>query len=229
MKLQDFNKVYFSVLLLHLAVLYKPESMALYYISKPLLIFSLLSYFIHKTEAIASRYRISVILGLAFSLCGDVMLMLEGQHWFLGGMASFALAHLAYISFYFQLKLDFRWIRIMAALTISFASFIALISYVGTPAEMQIFIYAYATLLIIHLMVSTGFIQKSIRTSVWPPIGVSLFIVSDLLLAYHMYKETNKWLQIAVMIAYGLAQYLIAVGVLKSLGKLIPDKSKKVE
>lgn len=217
MRYQDFFKLYFGLLILHLAVIYKPESMALYYISKPALVFSLLGFFLHRAVAWPAGQRAILSFALIFSLLGDVVLMFEGELFFLAGMASFALAHLAYISFYITLRLPWRVRVILPAIFFPFAGILAMVFFVNTPPAMERFLYIYAVIIGIHFLMSTRFLKNGISTSIWPMIGAALFIISDFILAYQLFNSDGKMLKIAVMLTYAVAQYLIVIGVLKTM------------
>lgn len=72
----------------------------LYTISKPLLMASLLLFYISKTEFLLEKAKWWIIGAIFFSLLGDTLLMRVEQEFFLLGMGAFAIAHLAYIIFF---------------------------------------------------------------------------------------------------------------------------------
>ena len=67
--------------------------------SKPLIVISLLVYFISKTASATSRLRTLIIAALVFSLLGDVLLLFEANDplFFIMGLLAFLLAHIFYI------------------------------------------------------------------------------------------------------------------------------------
>lgn len=217
MRFKDFYKLYFALLILHLAVIYRPDSTALYYISKPALLFSLLSFFINRSEGIEQGLRRALTIGLGFSLVGDIVLMYKGELWFLLGMAAFALAHIAYITFYLRQKLALNLTRVLLSSLLPVLGVLALYFLVETPPDLAPFLYAYALLIGLHFVVSLGFIKVGNKHSRLPAVGAALFIISDLLLAYRLFNLDVVWLNLGVMITYGLAQFLIVIGVLKVL------------
>lgn len=216
MRYQDFSKLFFGLLILHLAVIFKPESMALYYISKPALLFSLLSFFLHRAAGWPLNKKLIFFLALFFSLAGDVVLMLDGEPFFLIGMASFALAHLAYIGFYISLRLPAKMKVIIPAMLFPLSGILAMVFFVDTPVSLERFLYIYAVIIGIHFVMSTRFIKDGISTSFWPVIGAALFIISDFLLAFQLFNYESKFLKMSVMLTYALAQYLIVIGVLRT-------------
>lgn len=215
MKVRDFSKLYFGILIIHLAAIYRPESEALYLISKPALLFSLLSFFIHRTQEIGAGNRWPVIIALAASLVGDVLLMNTGESNFLMGMGAFAVAQLGYALFYLRQPLNFKPLAALAGLVIFAAAFWFLYNFIPVSAELRLYIYAYAALLGLHLIFSTRMLSAGFSGSYWPVAGALLFMLSDLSLAYGKFVDGSKYLQIVVMLTYALAQYGIAIGVLK--------------
>ena len=214
MSLKDFSKLYFALLILHLAVLYRPDSEALLYISKPALLFSLLSYFLHRASQIRPGLKFPFSLALGFSLIGDIVLMFEGETWFLIGMASFAIAHICYIWFYFQLDYQIKARQALLFSIIPVLGIAGLYKFVNTPVELAPFLYAFAGIIGFHLIVSSKILQVEGKYSYLPSLGAFLLIVSDFILAIALFNYESKWLQMLVMLTYGLAQYLIMVGVL---------------
>ncbi len=219
MKIRDFAKVYFALLALHLAVIYQPESQALYYISKPGLLFSLLAFFLHRSSP--GRARTPFALALLFSLLGDVLLMLDGAQYFLGGMAAFGLAHLFYVGGYLTFSVG-KGIRMLApGLIIPVLGMYFLYAYIDLPQTLEIYLYGYALLLSLSFVMAVLFAGALGGKASWAALGALLFVISDLLLAYHRFNEPagGKYWQMGVMASYALAQYLIVIGVLSVLMK----------
>lgn len=217
MSIKDFSKLFFGLLILHLAVIYRPDSMVLYYISKPALVFSLLAFFRHRSEEWDAAPRTWFSLALLFSLIGDVVLMLEGESLFLVGMAAFSLAHIGYITFYGRLKLGFNSARIALASLFPILVTLGMYYFIDTPPELELFLYLYAFIIGVHFVMSTGFMRLGGRFAIWPTLGATSFIISDYLLAYSLFNSTGVWLKMGVMLTYGLAQYLIVTGVIQTI------------
>ena len=76
------------------------------FIFKPLIILSLLAYFI--TNSKSNPFKPLVITALIFSWAGDVLLMFEYKHslFFILGLSAFLLAHLFYILFFHKLRIQ---------------------------------------------------------------------------------------------------------------------------
>ena len=213
MKTTDFNKIFFALLFFHLVLIYKPESQLLYNISKPLLLFSLLAFFIHKNSPLKSVEKTAVAAALLFSLAGDVLLMQSGELFFLGGMGAFFAAHVSYVTFYSKQKLNFKSPGLLVGLVISAMAFWALVAFVNSPAELNPYLYAYAGILSLHLIVAAvfSFAQKGKQ---WlSALGAFLFLLSDFLLAWNKFNEGSMYLHLAIMLTYGMAQYCIVISI----------------
>src|SRR5687767_10347400 len=72
------------------------------YITKPLVVISLIAYFISRTFSIPSVLKKWILLALVFSLAGDIFLLFETDQplFFLLGLSSFLIAHIFYIAFF---------------------------------------------------------------------------------------------------------------------------------
>ena len=212
MKIRDFSKIYFSILFLHLVVIYKPESMVLYYMSKPLLLFSLIAYFIH-VNGLSTVSKKQMLGALLFSLAGDVLLMREGELFFMAGMAAFLLAHVFYLLFYFRQKPMIAALPLLAGLVLSGVGLWGLYSYVNTPDELEPYLYTYALVLLGHFVVSVLFSFQHKGMQWLSALGAFLFIVSDFLLSVNKFNESSMYLHLVVMLTYGLSQYFIVLSV----------------
>lgn len=223
MKVRDFSKLYFAILFLHLVVIYKPDSDLLYMISKPLLLFSLLAYFIHKTAHIDLRGKSWIPAALLLCMIGDIILMQDKEIFFLIGMGAFCLAHIFYITFYLNQKLRTSPLYLAGAALVMFGGLFVLYKYVNDPAEISLYLYGYALVIGLHLLVSVRLLGQNDNNSKLAVVGALIFIISDVLIAFNEFNGYDKYLHIAVMLTYGLAQYAITIGLisyLESNGKI---------
>ncbi len=184
----------------------------MYYLSKPLLLFSLTAFFIH-INGFATTFTKQIVAALVLSLLGDVLLMREGEFFFLGGMGAFLLAHVFYLLFYFGQRLKMSLVAILGGLVIAGAGLWILYSYINTPPELEPYLYVYAIVLGLHFTVSMLFAFANKGLQWLSALGAFLFLISDLILAYNKFNEASVYLSIAVMLTYGLAQYLIVLSI----------------
>ena len=87
------------------AVFLNKESLR--YFTKPLIVVSLILYFISQISFVQSGLKKWILLALAFSLGGDILLLFETKDpvFFLLGLASFLIAHIFYIVFFHLIRI----------------------------------------------------------------------------------------------------------------------------
>lgn len=215
MGIRDFLKIYTALVLFHLAVIYREDYGQMLYLSKPLILISLLVYLISHLKDLPKFWQ-WLIPALLFSLFGDIALMFAKESAFLIGMGAFALAHLAYIVFYGKLKAKFRPVPLVLALVFAFGSLTLLLQLVQIPAQFQVPIYAYFAFLSLHLCFSVLAFADG-KISYWPLIGIGLFIFSDWWIAYSKFGGGVSlfWQdRIMIMSTYAAAQGAILLGLL---------------
>lgn len=214
MKLKDFAKLYWAFVIFHLAVIYKPDP-ALIYLSKPLVLFSLLLFFISRIEKVPNTTKWLVVAALLTSLLGDVLLMRDGPNYFLGGLASFAAAHISYALFFNRrrqgnLHLPSLIINIVFVVLL----IISLNMFIEIPKDMVIPVNIYGALIGLNLIASVQFNYSNGLKNYWLPLGVLLFVSSDYLLALKKFNGLDNYLEYMIFASYAAAQFLIIVGVL---------------
>ena len=151
-----------------------------------------------------------VVVALALSLLGDVLLMLPADL-FVPGLAAFLLAHVAYVVAMFVLG------ALSGGLLIGLVGVAIAGAVLGLPivrgavrqdAALQVPVVAY--LLVISLMVATA-----AGTGVAVVLaGALLFYASDALLGWSRFVVDFGRSRVAVMVTYHLGQALLALGLL---------------
>lgn len=152
-----------------------------------------------------------ILAALFFSWLGDLLLMLPGEDFFMGGLAAFLSAHVCYI-WIFSREATYHPLRVLP-----FLMYVALL-LAGPlngklPENLQIPVYSY-----IIVITSMG-IVASLRNTQRPGyelilIGSILFILSDSFLALNKFSSPLPLSGLWVMLTYGLAQYFIVKGYL---------------
>jgi uncharacterized membrane protein YhhN len=165
-------------------------------------------------------FRAAFLLGLTFSLLGDVALMLPGEWGFLPGLVAFLLGHLSYLTG-FNLVLPPRSALILLPVIALLAVFILKRLIDGLVAHgadhLRIPIIAYGGVL--SLTLASGW-STLFRPSWSPPariaavLGVTLFFASDLMLAWDRFVRRSHLLHVLVIITYHLAQFALTVTLL---------------
>ncbi len=216
MKLKDFSKLYFVLLFLHVVTLYRPEDKdVLFLISKPLLMFSLLAYFVHRVGGLPLKGKLVYVLALLLSLLGDVLLMLEdAESYFLPGVGAFLLAQLSYAFFFFSNTRGFNWRSVVLAFVPTVAGFYLLNVVLQLPSGLQVPVNLYGVALSAMLLAAVNYGTRHGRRALFINLGAISFVISDMLLAYGKFGTGSKYINIAVMITYAIAQFLLATSVI---------------
>ena len=122
-----------------------------------------------------------IFAGLLISMAGDMFLIGQGRRYFLFGLASFLLAHIAYTTA-FILHGQHRRHALLAALPIIVVAVLVLTwlqPHLEPPIELPVQVYVAA----ISLMVITAFGARGAGAPILIVVGAVLFFVSDLAVA----------------------------------------------
>lgn len=129
----------------------------------------------------SSRFGRLILTGLLFSWCGDLLLEGRGDYFFLVGLASFLLAHLAYITAFLGHGLRRSWL-LPAAVPVGAVSTAVLMWLAPVvPPGMVTPVRAYTA--VISVMVVTAIAARGRGATLLVPAGALLFYVSDLSVA----------------------------------------------
>ena len=152
-----------------------------------------------------------------FSTLGDVFLMSEGSLFFILGLSSFLIAHLAYISIFYELTNPvFRKGIYNYLLFGLFIYEFILLQYLWPNLEgMKAPVLIYATTICVMLWVALLlFRTNKSKGSILIILGALSFVCSDSLLSIRLFMDDFEYAQFWVMCTYLLAQYLIVSGLL---------------
>jgi uncharacterized membrane protein YhhN len=165
---------------------------ALEYVAKPAALAVLLLW-----AATGSHPSGLLLAALAFSLIGDVLLMLPADP-FLPGVAAFACAHVAYVAaFSAPLRARVAWLAVV--LLAGAPASARLLRAVPGPG-LRVALGAYGVLL--ALMTASAIASGSGLAAA----GGVLFLTSDTLLAWNRFVRRPDFGHTAVMVTYHLAQ-----------------------
>ena len=153
------------------------------------------------------------VAGLLLSLAGDVFLMLpEREIFFVFGLGSFLLAHVAYIVGFGVADLGFAGAVatavVVAAVMAPLASTILRSVRARAPA-LRIPVTLYICVIGVMIVFAGG---SGIAIAI---LGAATFAFSDSLIAWTKFVQPLKWASVAIMVTYHLGQ----VGILVSLAK----------
>lgn len=156
------------------------------------------------------------VVALVFSLGGDVFLMIggdaepeagvgdDGDKWFILGLGSFLIGHVAYIVGLVTAGID------GVALTIGVMVVLAAMALVGRrvimavrtgdESELAVPVAAYMTVISVMVACAIG------TTSALAIAGATLFYISDALIGWNKFVKLYAWGSVAIMVTYHLAQ-----------------------
>ena len=167
------------------------------------------------------------LVGMLFSLAGDVFLMLDRRH-FIKGLLAFLLSHLVYIRVFNQpsILLEPRTLALAALLALSVGALLRQIIISlrssGKPGlVLPVAVYGFV------LMLTCWSTLVCLLRPEWPNAasamaagGGVLFLLSDSLLAWDRFVRPIRRGRFWTMLSYHAAQFLLASGVLSYLGSL---------
>lgn len=169
----------------------------------------------HARGAGGLRRADSLLMGaLALSLAGDAFLMFPG--YFIPGLVSFLLAHLAYIALF---RRGVPWFPSRLALLATLGFGVAMYAFLwqgGLPAALRVPVAAYV--LVIALMAAQAIGRATVhrdRAALAVAIGAVFFMLSDTLLAINRFVSPLPMSQVWVLSSYYVAQVLIVAGMLR--------------
>lgn len=216
---------YVSVLTLISAVLtifFEYQNRQFVWVFKPLTMV-LIIVMAHIYSARKFFYLWAILVGLVFSLIGDVFLIVP-QTYFVFGLLSFLFAHIFYTAAFFKAGEGKFNLASLATFLIGFL--ILALNYGGVPAALKIPVIVYATAISLMLCFALNFyLTKKTPQSLFALAGAFLFVVSDSILAFNKFTYEFFSAKIFILATYFTAQWLIA----RSAEKTIPDDIRSVD
>lgn len=168
-------------------------------------------------------YFIFILLGLLFSLFGDVFLIFKNEDknciskYFIYGLLSFSLAHV-FFSIGFIYLSHFSFYTIIFSFLLAFVVLFILNSIKELDFKDYFYYVAFYSVVIsfmfiqaLNLYFSSNFYNPYI---LWITIGSLLFVLSDLILSFdYFHKDCPKFMAVLNLLIYYIAQLLIALSV----------------
>ncbi|NQT61855.1 MAG: lysoplasmalogenase [Candidatus Marinimicrobia bacterium] len=181
------------------------------YLFKPLTLVIIILFAFFQVSEVSLFYKVMIISGLAFSMLGDIMLMLPTDK-FLHGLASFLLAHILYISaFVSDSTFPVNYLYLIPLLIIGALILRTLLPRVGGKT---VPVVLYSLILVMLLWQSIGRVELSYgHSSFVALIGSIFFISSDVALVLNRFIKKHKDSQLLILSTYYIAQLLIAYSI----------------
>ncbi len=156
-------------------------------------------------------YKIAVLIGLGFSLVGDIFLIFDKQL-FLPGLVVFLLAHFCYVAAFYQLPVMPGAVYSAVPFVLFFAVFMRILWYSLGPLRIPVFVYALTICMMGRFAMNRWLNLQTIESAL-AFAGALVFILSDSFLAYDRFKKAIPKKDIYILSTYFLAQWLIAMSI----------------
>ena len=153
-----------------------------------------------------------LLAALVFGLIGDVMLLGASSKRFVAGLSAFLVGHLFFVASFATAGMErpgWGWFG-LAVLSASLAVGRGILPGARAAGGPTLTIAVAAYMLVIGAMAVTGWATGLLLVG----LGVSLFVVSDTVLALGRFVEPRSWTRPVTMLTYHGAQALIVVGLL---------------
>ena len=169
-------------------------------------------------------YFIFILLGLLFSLFGDIFLIFKNEDknhlskYFIYGILNFSLAHV-FFSIGFIYLSRFSFYTILFSFLLAFVVLFILKCIKELDFKDSFYYVAFYSVVISFMFIQSLNLYFSINFYnpyvLWITIGALLFVLSDLILSFdYFYKDCPKFMAVLNLLIYYIAQLLIALSVL---------------
>lgn len=195
------------------------------YISKPLIVLSLIILLLQQTKGMNHRFKRWILIALFFSWLGDILLMFtEGnENFFLLGLVSFLTSHIFYIvaftvpvhkPFDVPLYKKHTWLMI---LPYAYAFYI-FSELKGDLGDLALPVLIYVAVISTMLAVAMNRYGKVNTSSYnWILFGALAFVASDSILAIDKFQNDVDYGRYLIMLTYMFAQFSITRGAIQQL------------
>lgn len=183
---------------------------ALEYAAKPLTLLALIVAAI-ALEPVSEPQRVMFVIALGFSLSGDIFLMLPGDR-FIGGVASFLVAHLAYIVGLRIGDTSALGLVVGALVVVVFVGTVGLrILTAVRDAVPKLVTPVSAYVAVISVMVASAIATREMLAIG----GAMIFMASDTLIAWNRFVQPLAWAPVTIMVTYHVGQALLVASLLR--------------
>jgi len=200
-----FISVIFLTALIHIRAEYFGPPWHIY-IFKPLTMVLILVAAVSGSTALP-HYRNLIIVGIAFSMAGDIFLMLPSDR-FVAGLIAFLIAHLFYIvAFVSKIDTVVGW-PLISLITYGIVVYLVLSPYLG-KMKVPVLIYI-VVILVMAWSAWEWWAQAGTNTSLMAFSGALLFVISDTILAVNRFRQKFKMARVLNLSTYFTAQLFIS-------------------
>ena len=179
------------------------------HIGKPLASTAFLALASH-LDALATGYGQALFAGLLLSWFGDMFLIPKGaKHWFLAGLVSFLLGHVAYVVAFIRYGGDTDVLLLAAGCTVIPAAIVLRWLWPTLASKMKVPVVAYV--LVISGMLASASMAFAFVYRWEILVGAVLFYLSDLFVARHRFVREERINRIIGLPLYYAGQFILAL------------------
>lgn len=189
----------------------------IHFMAKPLIMLGLIGHYYFQSPNRSFLF----VMALVFCWLGDVLLLFQGELYFMLGLAAFLIGHLLYILCYRHFRgaekanelLGPQKVRFSFPIVLAGTGLVVILYPSLGDLKLPVLIYALVlTLMALNALFRYG--RASTKSFLFVFIGAVLFMFSDSLLAINKFYAPFSSAGALIMITYCAAQFLIVVGIL---------------
>lgn len=129
-----------------------------------------------------------ILLGLALSWLGDVLLIPDGDASFVAGLSAFLLAHVAYTMAFLALSVEILPMVITSVPMLIVAAIVLRWLWPGMPKGMRVPVICYVTVIAVMVIVAGGTMPA---WGPWLLVAAIVFAVSDIFVARERFVQAS--------------------------------------
>lgn len=214
---KKFTVLFFGMLVIDILVkLYFP-AFPYRYISKPPLLLLLFLYYYLNNKEKDNKKQSCTKLALVSFFIGDILLINFNNFIFLGASLLFFSCGKVFFCLRFTHKSDFEISRLIPYSLVMFVYTLSIVSFLYDSLG-NFFVPALITFFITLMLFQFAFLRKDVVNKLsynYVFIGILFFIISESMVAIEVFKTDIPLQDPLIMLFYGLALYLITIGIVK--------------
>ncbi|MEL6556664.1 MAG: lysoplasmalogenase [Bacteroidota bacterium] len=221
MKVKSVKYFYFGVLIADIVIRLMDASELDKFV-KPLMMPVLLYYLIQKTSGRIYKQHLLLAAAIILAWIGDILLLNQQQVFLPGGILAFLITQSIYLYIFkantigsFRSLLSNN-ILVSLILSICYIAFLC-VSVLLIEGNIKYAVIFYGA--VVTTATWYSFVQNKLPDTQYLKIGMSLFLMSDALLASKIFFFTVPLAPMLIIGTYGLAQFFITEGIVKYMDK----------
>lgn len=214
---KKFTLLFFGMLTIDILVKLYCPAFPYRYISKPPLLLLLFLYYYINNQENNNKKNLWINLALLAFLVGDILIINHNNMMLLeSSLICFSCAKV-FLGLRFSHKSDFEISRLLPYSILMFVYTVGIVSFLYDSLE-SFFVPALISFFITLLLFQFAFLRKDVVNKIsynYVFFGVVFYIISESMMAIKTFKTDIPLQDPLIMVFYGLALYLITIGIVK--------------